>query len=472
MEGAEDRTVSHLKAVRADVWQSAIEAAGGRIVNIVADSVLAEFGSAVAAVAAAFDIQERMARFNDGLEEPQRLMFRIGLHLGEVIVDETETIYGDAVNVAARIQLMAEPGGIAASQAMRDATQLQVSYAFVDGGKHYVKNVGRALQIYHVRTRRGASGALFRARRRASPTVTIRRPMLWATFATATVLLAAGSYLAFNADRMTAVRTAAFTFSADQLELALAERRKADALVEEKRRLQEEARRATESEAAARRHTDMELESARQARQQAERDLAQVKADIDARRQADVGKREQLTVSAQRAAEESARHTAEAATVALRDVQAKSAKKALPDVAARPVAAMSTKTATVPDAPPSSADGLWRGTYECGRNSNYMPFTLEPEIHLKDGVGTWYTVPRSSANNTVGITVSVDGTHVHVSRQAVPSGGASMIGVSATIPPLAGWIEGNSIRASSRGCTMVLMRATAAIRSTPRTAGL
>ena len=115
MEGAEDRTVSHLKLVRAEVWRPAVEAAGGRIVNIVANSVLAEFSSAVAAVAAAIDVQERMARFNDALDEEQRLMFRIGLHLGEVIVDETETIFGDAVNVAARIQLMAEPGGIAVS---------------------------------------------------------------------------------------------------------------------------------------------------------------------------------------------------------------------------------------------------------------------------------------------------------------------------------------------------------------------
>ena len=116
MEGGEDRTVSRLKSVRAEIWLPAVDAAGGRIVNIVGDSVLAEFSSAVAAVAAAIDIQERMARFNDALDEEQRLMFRIGLHLGEVIVDETETIFGDAVNVAARIQLMAEPGGIAASR--------------------------------------------------------------------------------------------------------------------------------------------------------------------------------------------------------------------------------------------------------------------------------------------------------------------------------------------------------------------
>jgi adenylate cyclase len=158
MEGGEDRTVGHLKSVRADIWRPAIEQAGGRAVNIEGDSVLAEFESAIAAVASAIDIQERMAHFNSMLEEDQRLMFRIGVHLGEVIVDqETRNIFGDGVNVAARIQAMAEPGGIAVSRAVRDVTELQVEYAFVDGGEHQAKNVSRAVQIFHVQPRTGAA---------------------------------------------------------------------------------------------------------------------------------------------------------------------------------------------------------------------------------------------------------------------------------------------------------------------------
>ena len=87
-------------------------------------------------------------------------MFRIGVHLGEVIIDEeTQAIFGDGVNLAARIQAMAEPGGIAVSRAVRDVTELQVEYAFVDGGEHHAKNVSRTLQIYHVRAARGASSA-------------------------------------------------------------------------------------------------------------------------------------------------------------------------------------------------------------------------------------------------------------------------------------------------------------------------
>lgn len=158
MEGSEDRTVDRLQAVRAEVWRPALEIGGGSVVNIEGDSVLAEFGSALAAVATAIDIQERLASFNRMLEEDQRLMFRIGLHLGEVIVDEaTRSIFGDGVNLAARIQTMAEPGGIAVSRALRDIAELRAEYDFVDGGEHRAKNVSRTLQIYHVRARSGAS---------------------------------------------------------------------------------------------------------------------------------------------------------------------------------------------------------------------------------------------------------------------------------------------------------------------------
>jgi adenylate cyclase len=153
-EGDEDLTFRHLTSVRREIWRPAIESAGGSLVNSTGDSMLAEFGSAVAAVAAAIDIQERMTRFNEPLGEEQRLMFRIGVHLGEVIVDEEHSdIFGDGVNLAERIQTLAEPGGIAASRALRDVAELKIEYAFVDGGEHQVKNVSRSLHIYHVRRR-------------------------------------------------------------------------------------------------------------------------------------------------------------------------------------------------------------------------------------------------------------------------------------------------------------------------------
>ncbi len=152
MEGAESRTFRHLKTAQIDIWRPAIEAGGGRLVGTAGDAMLAEFKSAVAAVGAAIDIQERMARFNESLDDSQRMLFRIGVHLGEVIVDEEdENIFGDGVNLAARIQGVAEPGGIAVSRAVRDMTELRIDYAFIDGGEHRLKNVSRPMHVFHVR---------------------------------------------------------------------------------------------------------------------------------------------------------------------------------------------------------------------------------------------------------------------------------------------------------------------------------
>ncbi len=93
-----------------------------------------------------------MARFNESLSEEQRMLFRVGVHLGEVIIDdEDQNIFGDGVNLAARIQTLAEPGGIAVSRAVRDLVELRTEYAFHDGGEHQLKNVSRSVQVFHVR---------------------------------------------------------------------------------------------------------------------------------------------------------------------------------------------------------------------------------------------------------------------------------------------------------------------------------
>jgi class 3 adenylate cyclase len=173
MEGAETRTFRHLKTAQIEVWRPAITASGGRLVGTAGDAMLAEFGSAVSAVSAAIDIQERMARLNETLDEPQRMLFRIGVHLGEVIVDEEDqNIFGDGVNLAARIQAIAEPGGIAVSRAVRDVTELRIDYAFVDAGEHQVKNVSRSVQIFHVRVAAGRGAP--KTTTRVTPQVTLR----------------------------------------------------------------------------------------------------------------------------------------------------------------------------------------------------------------------------------------------------------------------------------------------------------
>ena len=179
MEGSETRTFRHLKTAQIEVWRPAIQAANGRLVGTAGDAMLAEFGSAVTAVSAALDIQERMAKFNDTIEPEQRMNFRIGVHLGEVIVDdEDQNIFGDGVNLAARIQALAQPGGIAVSRAVRDLVELRVEYAFVDGGEHSLKNVSRSVQIFHVHHAKAAgtdsTAALANTTTRMVPQVTLR----------------------------------------------------------------------------------------------------------------------------------------------------------------------------------------------------------------------------------------------------------------------------------------------------------
>ena len=171
MEGDEAGTVDGLKSAQRDAFGPAIEQAGGRLVDSAGDSLLAEFASAVAAVTAAIDIQQRMAQINGALPEGRRLLFRIGVHLGELIVDGDDHIFGDGVNLAARIQAFAAPGGIAVSRAVKDITELQIDGIFVDAGEQRLKNVSRPVQIYHVRT---AETALARTTASIVPRTTLR----------------------------------------------------------------------------------------------------------------------------------------------------------------------------------------------------------------------------------------------------------------------------------------------------------
>src|SRR5262249_6209415 len=122
------------------------------------------------------------------------------------------------------------------------------------------------------------------AGRRRRVGITLRGPSLWGAAAAAMLVLAGGGYFAFTSGARTTVGTAALSLSAEQLEQALAERRKADALAVEKRRLEDEARLKAEADAEAKRQADAELEQAQQARQKAEQELAELKARIEAQR--------------------------------------------------------------------------------------------------------------------------------------------------------------------------------------------
>jgi adenylate cyclase len=115
------------------------------------DGVLAEFASAVNAVECAVEMQRSMAANNEDAPEELKITLRIGINLGDVIVDGGD-LYGDGVNIAARLEAMAEPGGICISDDAYRQVRDKLDIAFEDAGEHQLKNIARPLRIFHVRS--------------------------------------------------------------------------------------------------------------------------------------------------------------------------------------------------------------------------------------------------------------------------------------------------------------------------------
>ena len=149
MEVDEAGTLARLKTVRLELIDPAIAKCKGRIIKTTGDGMLVEFQSVTEALRCAVDFQERMARRNRDMPASRTLLYRIGINLGDVIVEEGD-IFGDGVNVAARLEAMAEPGGICISAAVRDqvADRLDVEYA--DLGEQQVKNINRPIRVFKV----------------------------------------------------------------------------------------------------------------------------------------------------------------------------------------------------------------------------------------------------------------------------------------------------------------------------------
>src|SRR5262245_26078682 len=122
---------------------------GGRIANTAGDSVLAEFGSAVDAVQCAVEAQAALAEANSNLAPDRRISFRIGIHIGDVMVRAGD-LFGDSVNIAARLQSIAEPGGVCISGATYDQVRKVLPMTFVDLGVQQVKNIQEPIRAYQV----------------------------------------------------------------------------------------------------------------------------------------------------------------------------------------------------------------------------------------------------------------------------------------------------------------------------------
>jgi TolB-like protein/tetratricopeptide (TPR) repeat protein len=144
----EEGTLDRLRDLRKDLIDPAITAHRGRIVKTTGDGLLAEFASVVDAVRTAIDVQRALAGSNADLAPDKRIEFRIGINVGDVVVEEDGDLMGDAVNVAARLEGIAEPGGICLSSAAYDQVRGKIDIAAQDRGRHKLKNIAGPVQVY------------------------------------------------------------------------------------------------------------------------------------------------------------------------------------------------------------------------------------------------------------------------------------------------------------------------------------
>src|SRR3954465_8060918 len=147
MQADEQRVHDCLMAHRRELVDPIIQQHYGRVVKYTGDGFLAEFPSVVEAVLCAIEVQCGMHHRNEAVAEAQRVRFRIGINLGDVIA-EADNIYGDGVNIAARLEALAEPDGICISQVVHEQIRDKLPFAFVDLGRRAVKNIARPLHAF------------------------------------------------------------------------------------------------------------------------------------------------------------------------------------------------------------------------------------------------------------------------------------------------------------------------------------
>ena len=317
MSADEEGTMKILSAHRA-VIDGIIQFHEGRIVNTAGDSVIAEFASPTEAVRCAVEIQDALKTRNDSLPEDRRLQFRIGVNLGDVMV-KGEDLLGDGVNVAARLESIAEPGNIYVSSSVYDQIAGKLDLGFVDLGEQSLKNIDRPIRAYRVdREGRRVTVAARKPRRTAGPWV-----------AAVLDVIALGGGAAWYLGQLSSARQLEEAKAKAEAESAKA---KADAEIAKARAEAEEAKKtataAADSAAAAKRALDEQRAAEARARAQAE--LASARADAEAtRRKAEA----ELSAAAE------ARRAAEAAA--------------------------KTGASTKAAAPAPSYQGPWSGTVTC-----------------------------------------------------------------------------------------------------------
>lgn len=149
MEANEERTLASLRQLRREFFDPTVARHRGRIFKTIGDGFLVEFGSVIDATRCAVDVQTGMPERNEHVPEDRHIKLRVGLHVGDMII-EGEDVYGDGVNLASRLEGLAAPGGIACSAAVRDHVGHKLDVDFIDQGEKAVKNIAQPLHVFFV----------------------------------------------------------------------------------------------------------------------------------------------------------------------------------------------------------------------------------------------------------------------------------------------------------------------------------
>ncbi len=337
MMGKDEEDTLRILAAHRAVIDGIIEFHEGRIVGTAGDSVLAEFASSVEAVRCAVEIQEALKTRNDALPEGRRLLFRIGVNLGDVMV-KGDDLLGDGVNVAARLESIAEPGGICISSSVYDQIAGKLNLGFIDAGQQTLKNISKPVHVYRVAGTRAAAPAA-PPRGRHVGTVAVLGGIVAIVVAIG-VAWQAGWLAPAARDQASAVSSPETEVARAQAELARA-RADADAA---KRRAEREAAAAAEAKQA------LEAQRAAQAKARAEAEVTRARAEAEAMK-----KQAQAELAA--------------ATKARQEVQAKAAAENQVPMVIPPASAPASASAAA-----SRFDGQWTVSRSC------EPFRDRPAV--------------------------------------------------------------------------------------------
>ncbi len=212
MEHDEAGTHERLRAIRETLIDSKISEHGGRTVDTAGDGMLLEFPSATAALRCAVEVQREMGTRNLYVPPDEQIQFRVGINLGDVIV-EGERIIGDGVNVAARIETLAEPGGISVGSAVWEQVHDDLGIEFIDSGEQYVKNITKPVRVYRIALSKGTvagrpSVAPLRSRQLKQPNRPSKRALLATGAVVALTLAGIGLWQLVERPRLASVPVA------------------------------------------------------------------------------------------------------------------------------------------------------------------------------------------------------------------------------------------------------------------------